>query len=103
MRKSASEIIRDLEIRIARLERQGSSSIYKDKLESFETQLKKDIKSLFDKFNKLEEDDDLIQLFNGFADSRGNISYDLNATIARLEEAMDAMDEASERIKELEK
>lgn len=99
MRRSASEIINELEVRIARLEKQSSSTVYQKKLESFESQLKKDIKSLFTKYDKIENpDDDLIQLFNGFADSRGQISYELNALIAKLEQAMEAMDEASDKL-----
>lgn len=99
MRRLASEVIRELELRVARLERQAASSVYQKKLESFESQLKKDVKSLFDKYNKLDNpDDELIQLFNGFADSRGQISYDLNALIAKLESAMEAMDEASDKL-----
>jgi hypothetical protein len=99
MRKSASEVIRNLESRIARLEKQSSSSVYQKKLESFESGLKKDIKSLFSKYDKLENpDEELIQLFNGFADSRGQISYDLNALIAKLESVMEAMDEASDKL-----
>lgn len=99
MRRTATEYIRHLEMRIARLERKASSEVYQKKLESFESQLKKDVKSLFDKFNKLEsEDEELIQLFNGFADSRGQISFDLNSTIAKLESAMEAMDRASDKL-----
>lgn len=99
MRRTATEYIRHLELRVARLERQAASPVYQKKLESFESQLKKDVKSLFDKYNKLDNpDDELIQLFNGFADSRGQISYDLNALIAKLESAMEAMDEASDKL-----
>jgi biopolymer transport protein ExbB/TolQ len=103
MRRSASEIISDLEMRIARLERQAASSIYQKKLESFESQLKKDVKSLVEKYDKLDNpDDELIQLFNGFArtygSNKGGFSYDLNALIGKLESVMEAMDEASDKL-----
>lgn len=99
MRRTASEVLRNLEMRVARLERQADSEVYQMKLKSFSDQLEKDIKSLFDKYNKLENpEDELIQLFNGFADSRGQISYKLNAILNQLGNIMGYMDEASDKL-----